>query len=151
LFPETDPHKALDQAKKPLDHWRSTLNDQWNIHEQISSGGYGQDGLPWANSHANSHLVMWHIPFAISGQQYSAVDGSLRFWPTMEVPFLLPFFIPTAAGLIGAKIVNGNDLNPEEMFTFQVTSGMYFKCCKREALVTLEYRETSLEKNANTK
>lgn len=87
----------------------------------MSSGGYGQDGLPWASSHHNSHLVMWHIPLAISGQQYSAPDRSLTFWPKVEIPFELPFFVPTASGLIEGRF--GGDTGQEEMFTFKVTSG----------------------------
>jgi hypothetical protein len=123
---ETHPQWALKQAKKPLDHWRSTLNDQWNIHGLMSSGGYGQDGLPWASSHHNSHLVIWHIPLAISGQQYSAPDRSLTFWPKLEIPFELPFFVPTASGLIEGSF--GGDSGEEEMFTFKVTSGINKRC-----------------------
>lgn len=64
---------------------------------------------------------MWHIPLAVSGQQYSAPDFSLTFWPMMPVPFELPFFLPTATGMIEGKMVGR--WFPEEMFTLRVISG----------------------------
>ena len=118
-----DPSRALKQAQKALDHWRTTLNDQWNIHGMMSSSGYGQDGLPWANSHYSSHLVMWHIPLALSGQQYSAPDSSLTFWPRYKIPYELPFFTPTASGIIKASRSTRDKKKDEEMYTFTVLSG----------------------------
>ncbi|EDO38473.1 predicted protein [Nematostella vectensis] len=131
-----DPHLSLKQAKKSLDHWRSELHDQWNIHGLISSDGYGQDGLPWATSHYNSHLVIWHLPLAISGQQYSAPDKTLTFKPKFDIPFELPFFTPTASGVIaGSYERSGQEF--EEMFTFRVTSG--FINLKRLAILDSYY------------
>ncbi|XP_020613507.1 uncharacterized protein LOC110051776 [Orbicella faveolata] len=128
LHLDTDPIIALNRAKKSLDHWRSTLNDQWNVHGLISSNGYGLDGLPWATSHYSFHLVLWHIPLALSGQQYFAPNATLTFWPKFPIPFNLPFFTPKALGTIEGAYVKGNDREEddneeEEMFTFTVKSG----------------------------
>lgn len=133
VLTDTDPIIALNRAKKSLDHWRSTLNDQWNVHGLISSTGYGLDGLPWATSHYSFHLVLWHIPLALSGQQYSAPNSSLTFWPKFPIPFNLPFFTPKASGTIEGAYVNGNDREEddneeEEMFTFTVKSGEKMFC-----------------------
>ncbi|XP_015764434.1 PREDICTED: uncharacterized protein LOC107343386 [Acropora digitifera] len=119
---------ALNRAKKSLDHWRSTLNDQWNIHGLIASNGYGLDGLPWATSHYSFHLVLWHLPLALSGQLYNAGNASLTFWPKYQIPFNLPFFTPKALGTIQGSYEKGNDKDEdfeeeEEMFTFTIDSG----------------------------
>ena len=95
----------------------------------MSSSGYGLDGLPWATSHYSFHLVLWHIPLALSGQQYFARNVSLTFWPKFPIPFNLPFFTPKALGTIQGAYVKGNDREEdaeegeEEMFTFTVDSG----------------------------
>ena len=119
---------ALNRAKRSLDHWRSTLNDQWNIHGLIASNGYGLDGLPWATSHYSFHLVLWHIPLALSGQMYFARNASLTFWPKFPIPFNLPFFTPKAIGTIEGAYMRSSDREEdfeeeEEMFTFTVDSG----------------------------
>ncbi|XP_068707315.1 uncharacterized protein [Montipora foliosa] len=130
LHLDADPIMALNRAKKSLDHWRSTLNDQWNIHGLIASNGYGLDGLPWATSHYSFHLVLWHIPLALSGQQYTARNASLTFWPKYSFPFNLPFFTPKAWGTIqgayekaSGREEDFDDEEEEEMFTFTVDSG----------------------------
>ena len=38
---------ALAMAEKELDHWRTGLRDQWNIHGLTANDGYGVDGQPW--------------------------------------------------------------------------------------------------------
>jgi hypothetical protein len=38
---------ALAMAGKELDHYRTTLRDQWNIHGLTANDGYGVDGQPW--------------------------------------------------------------------------------------------------------
>ena len=133
---EADPILALNRARKSLDHWRSTLNDQWNIHGLVASNGYGLDGLPWATSHYSFHLVLWHIPLALSGQRYFAHNASLTFWPKYPIPFNLPFFTPKAMGTIQGAYIKGSDREEdveeeEEMFTFVVDTGEDFLswCC----------------------
>lgn len=73
-------------------------------------------------------MVLWHIPLAVSGQQYFAPNASLTFWPKFPIPFSLPFFTPRASGIIEGAYVKGNDSEEEgseeeEMFTFTVKSG----------------------------
>ena len=96
------PYKALEQAKKSLLHYRDYLNDLWNIHGLTAGSGYGLDGQPWCTSHYTFHMVLWHIPFALSGQQYSIIERSLSFNPRVQVPYALPFFVPYASGTIAA-------------------------------------------------
>ena len=98
-----DPAKALPHAQKCLDHVRSTLNDQWNFHGLNSGPGYGLDGLPWCTSHYTFHMVLWHIPFALSGQFFSAPEAILSFDPKMSLPFKIPFFTPDAIGILKAR------------------------------------------------
>ncbi|PFX33506.1 hypothetical protein AWC38_SpisGene1570 [Stylophora pistillata] len=98
-----DPSKALKQAEKALEHYRTKLNDLWNIHGLTAGQGYGVDGQPWCTSHYSFHMVLWHIPLALSGQQYNAVKERLIFEPKLQVPYVLPFFTPFASGTIQAR------------------------------------------------
>ena len=43
--------EALAMAKKELDHYRTDLRDQWNIHGLTANDGYGVDGQPWCTAH----------------------------------------------------------------------------------------------------
>ena len=117
-----EPHLALEQVIKSLDNYRSTLRDQWNFHGLTSSQHYGLDGLPWATSHYTFHLVLWHLPLALSGQQYNAITGSLTFEPKYDVPYWLPFYTPVCMGNIEAKEQGSLD-NREILYRFTVTSG----------------------------
>ena len=116
------PRIALHQAEKSLDHYRSTLKDQWNFHGLTSSEHYGVDGLPWATSHYTFHLVLWHIPLALSGQLYYAPTANLTFNPTFEAPYWLPFYTPQAFGNIETKLM-GHGKKKENLYTVTVTSG----------------------------
>lgn len=81
-----DPVKALAVADKTLDWWRSHLKDMWNV---VAVGGgleYGVEGQPMANSHYGYHMVMWHIPFALSGQHWDAPSQALTFKPKLPAP-----------------------------------------------------------------
>jgi hypothetical protein len=73
---------ALAMAQKELDHYRIGLRDQWNVHGLTANDGYGVDGQPWCTAHYGFHMPLWHIPFAMSGQIYSAVTRTLTFSPT---------------------------------------------------------------------
>ncbi len=119
------PRIAMHQAEKSLDHYRSTLKDQWNFHGITSSEHYGLDGLPWATSHYTFHLVLWHLPLALSGQQYYAPNASLTFMPKFEVPYWLPFYTPIAMGNIEAKYTD--DDQKEVIYKLTVTSGKDFE------------------------
>lgn len=114
-----DPMKSLKQAEKALEHYRTTLNDLWNIHGLTAGQGYGVDGQPWCTSHYSFHLVLWHIPFALSGQRYDAVQQKLTFEPKLKVPYALPFFTPFASGIIKARQLNSGNVK----YTVTVTTG----------------------------
>ena len=113
----------MHQVEKSLDHYRSTLKDQWNFHGITSSEHYGLDGLPWATSHYTLHLVLWHLPLALSGQLYYAPNGSLAFTPKFDVPYWLPFYTPAALGNIEAKFTN--DDKDEIIYKLVVSSGKH--------------------------
>lgn len=114
-----DPVKSLKQAEKALEHYRTTLNDLWNIHGLTAGQGYGVDGQPWCTSHYSFHLVLWHIPLALSGQRYDAVQQKLTFEPKLKVPYALPFFTPYASGIVKARQLNSGSVK----YTVILTSG----------------------------
>jgi len=91
---------AMHQAEKALNNWRLELNDQWNIHGIVAGEGYYFDGLPWCTSHYGFHMVLWHIPFSLSGQDYSSTDQSLSFSPKLDGDYQLPLLIPRVYGHI---------------------------------------------------
>ena len=124
-FVGMDPTKALSQAKKAIDHVRSTLNDTWNFHGLYSGAGYGLDGLPWCTSHYTFHMVMWHIPFALSGQYFSAPNATLTFEPRIRCPYKLPFYTPFAVGTLRGVVVQGKH-GEKKMFELLSTSGELF-------------------------
>ena len=113
-----DPGESLKQAEKALEHYRTNLNDFWNIHGLTAGQGYGVDGQPWCTSHYSFHLVLWHIPLALSGQRYDAVHKRLTFDPKLKVPYALPFFTPFASGTVEAK-----KLHKRVQYKVTVTSG----------------------------
>ena len=102
-----DPEDSLKQAEKALEHYRTKLNDFWNIHGLTAGQGYGVDGQPWCTSHYSFHLVLWHIPLALSGQRYDAVRKVLTLEPRLKVPYALPFFTPFASGTVKARKLDG--------------------------------------------
>jgi len=95
-----DFNDSMSQAEKALGWWRTGLNDMWNINGIIGGVGYGIDGQPYCTSHYGFHMVLYHIPFAISGQYYNAVNQTLQFNPATPSPYQLPWFVPTSGGYI---------------------------------------------------
>ena len=87
---------SLAEAERVLNVWREHINDQWDIRDLSTI----TDGHPWCNSHYARQLMLWSIPLALSGQQYSAPDGRLSFEPRAGAPATLPFFVPTANGTL---------------------------------------------------
>ena len=114
-----DPQKALLQAEKAIEHVRSDLNDQWNFHGLYSGAGYGLDGLPWATSHYAFHMVLWHIPFAISGQFFSAPNATLLFDPKLLCPYKVPFYTSFATGTLQCTFVQRNK---QKRMKFEIVS-----------------------------
>jgi|WetSurMetagenome_2_1015567.scaffolds.fasta_scaffold346706_2 non-lysosomal glucosylceramidase len=64
-------------------------------------------GQPYCNSHYSRQLILWAIPLAISGQQYSESDGTLSFDPVDSAPAELPFMLPGFAGIL--KLTDGKN------------------------------------------
>jgi non-lysosomal glucosylceramidase len=114
-----DPDSALIQSEKGLNHVRQTLNDQWNVHGLYASDGYGIGGKPWVTSHYGFHMVLWHLPFAISGQYTDLAKGILSFSPKLRSPFILPVLIPNVFGSISSTPL----LNGQSTYTFTLTVG----------------------------
>ena len=117
-----DSQNALLQAKKAIDHVRSDLNDQWNFHGLYSGTGYGLDGLPWCTSHYTFHMVLWHIPFALSGQTFSAPNATLSFDPKVPCPYELPFYTPFAIGTLQCAVIHKKNQKTKK-FEILSTSG----------------------------
>jgi non-lysosomal glucosylceramidase len=102
LWFNVNPDSALIQSAKGLNNVRQTLNDQWNTHGIYASDGYGVGGKPYVTSHYGFHMVLWHLPFAISGQYTDLSKGVLLFSPKLQPPFILPVLIPNTFGSISA-------------------------------------------------
>lgn len=98
LFLGNEVDDSLSQAKKLINHWRLTLNDQWDYRDLSALW----DGHPYCNSHYGRQLMFWAIPMALSGQEYSAVERRLSFAPRTAAPYRLPFYTPQANGVLVA-------------------------------------------------
>ena len=105
LWFNMDPDSALIQSEKGLNHVRQTLNDQWNVHGLYAGDGYGIGGKPWVTSHYGFHMVLWHLPFAFTGQYTDLTNGTLLFSPKLRPPFTLPVLIPKIFGSISATLL----------------------------------------------
>ena len=102
LWLNTDVDEAMTQSVKGLNHVREVLNDQWNTHGLYAGDGYGLGGKPWTTSHYGFHMVLWHLPFAYSGQYVDLSRGILTFSPKLRPPYTLPVLIPNTFGSISA-------------------------------------------------
>jgi hypothetical protein len=103
LWLNVDPDEAIAQSQKSLNHVRLTLKDQWNTHGLYAGDGYGIGGKPWITAHYGFHMVLWHLPFAFSGQYTDLSTGVLSFEPKLRAPFILPVLIPNTFGSISAS------------------------------------------------
>ena len=113
---------ALAMAEKELDHYRTGLRDQWNVHGLYANDGYGVDGQPWCTAHYGFHMPLWFIPFAMTGQLYSAVDQSLSFEPKVPCSYAVPVLTAGAVGTLScAKGTGAGGASPS--FTLLVTAG----------------------------
>ncbi|CAF4796443.1 unnamed protein product [Rotaria sp. Silwood1] len=119
LWFNMDFNSALIQSEKGLNHVRQTLNDQWNTHGLYAGDGYGIGGKPWVTSHYGFHMVLWHLPFAITGQYTDLSKGILLFSPKLRSPFILPVLIPNTLGSISSTPL----LNGQTSYTFALAIG----------------------------
>lgn len=86
---------ALTQPAKSLGLWRSVINDQWN-----TCGIATRDGRSSVTSHYGFHMVAWHIPLTISGQDANLPEGELSFDPRVMTPYKLPVLLPGITGTL---------------------------------------------------
>ena len=93
-----------------LDTLSDKKRDLWGYYEQLKP-----DGTPWANPNHTSHLSIWFVVLALSGQHYEAPSRRLRFAPLLTRNSRLPFFTPQAHGIIAAK--------NSESYVIEVVSG----------------------------
>jgi non-lysosomal glucosylceramidase len=91
-----DPEEGLRMADRVVSHWQDRLADQWNYSDVTA----GWDGYPFANNHYCRQLLFWAIPLALSGQEYSAREGTLCFDPSVDAPAELPVVTPDAHGTL---------------------------------------------------
>lgn len=118
---------AMEMAQRELDHYRTGLRDQWNVHGLYANDGYGLDGQPWCTAHYGFHMPLWFIPYAMTGQLYSAVDQSLIFAPKVSCPYRLPLIATGAVGILTCRLGDTeqgeNAGAAEPTFTLNVTAG----------------------------
>jgi len=91
-----DVNESLETAGKIFKKWQQQLNDQWDIRDLSTAW----NGEPWCNSHYARQLILWAIPLALSGQQYSASEGRLSFDPAVPPPAQLPVMLPGYTGTL---------------------------------------------------
>ena len=123
--------EKLETARKSLDQYRTVLRDQWNIHGLTANNGYGIDGQPWCTAHYAFHVTpVWAIPLSLSGQDYDARVGRLRFSPKLSCPLSLPWFTPTGSGVLYCNVSNdtaahavANRVSTRKIFKLGCTSG----------------------------
>ena len=127
LISGLDPQKALLQAEKATEHVRSELNDEWDFHGLYSGNGYELDGFPWCTSHYAFHMVLWHIPFAISGQSFSAQESKLSFEPKLCCPYNVPFQTSFASGTLQCTFVHKRNQNKMRFQILSTSSSVFLK------------------------
>jgi non-lysosomal glucosylceramidase len=96
LYLGGDVDSSLAEAEKLVNVWREHLHDFWDWRDLVRS----DNGQPWCNSHYARHLMLWAIPLALSGQEYSATGRKLAFAPRPGAPARLPWFVPGANGVL---------------------------------------------------
>ena len=87
--------RGLSEASDVLTQQRDTMRDLWGYYEQLT-----ENGQPWANPNHTSHLSIWFVLLALSGQRYEAPSNRLAFSPRVSGNASLPFFTPDAHGLL---------------------------------------------------
>jgi hypothetical protein len=98
-----DAEAAMKVVSPYLDNTRVGLRNQWNWAgvQSTETTGVGNmaaemAGQPFCTAHYWFHLTIWHLPAAISGLTYSAIDAEMSFAPALQPPYTLPVFVPGA-------------------------------------------------------
>lgn len=94
-----DNPRAMAALSDLFEHQEAKLSDPWGHYERLSL----PDGLPHSNPNHASHLAIWFVVLALSGQQFDAKNRSLFFSPRLSSGARLPFFIPEARGFISVQ------------------------------------------------
>lgn len=99
------------------------INDQWNTAGLKDTAGCKHTHSPLANdfqtfsdrllvrtdptatSHYGMHMVSWHIPLALSGQQANLPNRSLTYAPKLKAPYSLPMYMPGVFGVLSSPTV----------------------------------------------
>ena len=88
-------NRGLNEASDVITLLRDKTRDLWGYYEQLT-----EDGQPWANPNHTSHLSIWFVLLALSGQRYEAPSNRLSFSPRVSGNARLPFFTPEAHGML---------------------------------------------------
>jgi len=90
---------SLGKYEASATSWSQRINDQWSTAGLKDTAGY-----PTCTSHYGYHMISWHTPLALSGQQANLQEGnaSLTFSPRVPRPFTLPVLLPGVIGLLTA-------------------------------------------------
>ena len=78
--------------------WSKLVNNQWDT--AIAKDSLGMSTL---SSHYGMHMVSWHIPLAMSGQNANLPAGWLRFAPKLTAPYAVPIFLPGVLGQLACS------------------------------------------------
>ncbi|QUI23995.1 hypothetical protein HZI73_17575 [Vallitalea pronyensis] len=106
-----DLDESLKEAEKIYTKWQNGLQDQWDIRDLTTAW----NGEPYCNSHYARQLILWAIPLALSGQQYTAIEGKLSFNPRVTEAAKLPFMTPQACGTL--------EITQDNNFALRIVSG----------------------------
>ena len=58
-----DVNVAVKELLEPFDHWRTGLNEIWNVAGILSSGNYTDPSVPYITSHYGYFMSSWHVLF----------------------------------------------------------------------------------------
>ena len=94
MFAGNDERTSLQPTEDLLMQLRDAMHDLWGYYEQVSL----TSDTPWSTPNHASHLAVWYVLLALTGQQYHARAQQLRFTPRARSTFRLPFFTPHAHG-----------------------------------------------------
>ena len=99
VFSNQDANSSFEVLNEFHQYQNVTLSDPWGYFEYLSF----KDQLPHSNPNHASHLAIWFMIPALTGQSYDASLKKLSFSPLIKKGARLPFFLPGAKGIISAQ------------------------------------------------